>query len=139
VPAAGFPARLANFAGGAWSHQEDRMTARTDTSRIDLRAAKLCIELDCNTIFDAVVHRNCPTCGSLECYPLETWLNRERAPSMAGRGLGATRGNTASRLSPPPPAPWPARLRDERDERAERSVPRPLTLRPRGPRGRLDD
>jgi len=111
------------------------MTARTDTSRIDLRAAKLCIELDCNTIFDAVAHRNCPTCGSLESYPLETWLNRERVPSMAATGLGAMRGDTASRLSAPPPAAWPAR---PRDERAERSVPRPLKLRPRGPRGRLD-
>jgi hypothetical protein len=55
------------------------MTPETDTFRIDLRYAKLCMELDCNTIFDSVRHRHCPTCGSVESYPLESWLNRDRS------------------------------------------------------------
>jgi hypothetical protein len=52
--------------------------ADREPSRADLRSARLCIEVDCNTIFDATRHRDCPTCGSAECYPLETWLNRRR-------------------------------------------------------------
>ncbi len=57
------------------------MTPEVDTSRIDLRYASLCMELDCNTIFDSVRYRHCPTCGSVESYPLESWLNRERSAS----------------------------------------------------------
>ena len=52
------------------------MNVERDAFRIDLRSAKLCMELDCNTIFDATRYRDCPTCGSVEFYPLETWLNR---------------------------------------------------------------
>ncbi|HET8533888.1 MAG TPA: hypothetical protein VFO08_22245 [Methylomirabilota bacterium] len=54
------------------------MTLEKDTFRIELRYAKLCMELDCNTIFDAGMYRHCPTCGSSEVYPLEAWLNRSR-------------------------------------------------------------
>jgi len=54
------------------------MTLEKDTFRIELRYAKLCMELDCNTIFDAGMYRHCPTCGSSEFYPLEAWLNRSR-------------------------------------------------------------
>jgi len=54
------------------------MTLAKDTFRIELRYAKLCMELDCNTIFDAGMHRHCPTCGGAEFYPLEAWLNRTR-------------------------------------------------------------
>jgi len=54
------------------------MNVGRELSRIDLRSARLCIEVDCNTIFDATRHRDCPTCGSAECYPLETWLKRCR-------------------------------------------------------------
>ena len=54
------------------------MTLEKDTFRIELRYAKLCVELDCNTIFDAGMYRQCPTCGSSEFYPLEAWLNRSR-------------------------------------------------------------
>ena len=50
-----------------------------DTFRMDLRSATLCMELECNTLFDARMYRHCPTCGSVESYPLETWLNRERS------------------------------------------------------------
>jgi len=55
------------------------MNVEREPFRTDLRSARLCIELDCNTIFDATRHRDCPTCGSAECYPLEPWLNRYRA------------------------------------------------------------
>jgi hypothetical protein len=55
------------------------MTVERDAFRIDLRSAKLCMDLDCNTIFDATRYRDCPTCGSIEFYPLEPWLNRRRA------------------------------------------------------------
>jgi hypothetical protein len=56
----------------------DPMTPEKDTFRIELRNAKLCMELDCNTVFDAVTYRHCPTCSSAEFYPLESWLNRDR-------------------------------------------------------------
>ena len=55
------------------------MTPDVDTFRMDLRYAKLCMELDCNTIFDSGRYRHCPTCGSVESYPLESWLNRDRS------------------------------------------------------------
>ena len=55
------------------------MTPEKDTFRIELRNAKLCMELDCNTVFDAVMHRHSPTCSSTEFYPLESWLNRDRS------------------------------------------------------------
>ena len=54
------------------------MTLEKDTFRIELRHAKLCMELDCNTIFDTGMYRHCPTCGGSEFYPLEAWLNRSR-------------------------------------------------------------
>ncbi len=57
------------------------MTPEVETSRIDLRYASLCMELDCNTVFDSVRYRHCPTCGSVEFYPLESWLNRDRSAS----------------------------------------------------------
>jgi hypothetical protein len=52
--------------------------------RADLRSTRLCMELDCNTVFDAR-YQACPTCGSVEFYPLETWLNRHRATSALSR------------------------------------------------------
>jgi hypothetical protein len=55
------------------------MNLERDPFRTDLRSARLCMELDCNTIFDAGRDQDCPACGSAEAYPLETWLNRRRA------------------------------------------------------------
>jgi hypothetical protein len=57
------------------------------------------MELDCNTIFDAGMYRHCPTCGSAESYPLETWLNRERMRKPARSAFGAdTTLMTAARM-----------------------------------------
>jgi hypothetical protein len=64
------------------------MKLEQDTFRIELRSAKLCMELDCNTIFDARMYRHCPTCGSVESYPLEAWLNRERSRKSVRAAFG---------------------------------------------------
>ena len=65
------------------------MKLEKDTFRIDLRSATICMELDCNTIFDTGMYRHCPTCGSIESYPIETWLNRQRMRKPAGSAFGA--------------------------------------------------
>jgi hypothetical protein len=61
------------------------MNLERDPFRTDLRSARLCMELDCNTIFDAGRDQDCPACGSVEAYPLETWLNRRRATGGLSR------------------------------------------------------
>lgn len=61
------------------------MSVERDAFRTTLRVARLCLELDCNTIFDSARYRECPTCGSAEAYPLETWLNRYRLHALAHR------------------------------------------------------
>ena len=50
------------------------------TIGVDLRVASLCVETDCNTVFDGATHRHCPRCGSAECYPLAAWLDRASRP-----------------------------------------------------------
>jgi hypothetical protein len=111
----------------------DRMKPERDPFRIDLRAAKLCMELDCNTIFDASMHRHCPTCGSVEFYPLESWLNRERTQKPALRPtLGV---DTAAAFKSTSRALWLGRLRGGRAEEA--AVPAPLRLRSRAQRRRV--
>jgi len=60
------------------------MSVERDAFRTTLRVARLCLELDCNTIFDSR-NRECPTCGSAEAYPLETWLNRHRLHALDHR------------------------------------------------------
>jgi len=89
------------------------MSFQRDLPRIDLRFAKLCMELDCNTVFDSAMFRHCPTCGSVEFYPLESWLNREcseKAPAALGN-LGADR---AVHVTSMPRARWLERLREKR-------------------------
>jgi len=49
--------------------------------QLPLMSASLCLELDCNTIFDASVRPGCPRCGGRESYALAAWLDR----SAAGR------------------------------------------------------
>ena len=41
-----------------------------------LARASLCLELDCNTVFDSSASSLCPGCGSGGSYPLADWLNR---------------------------------------------------------------
>jgi len=40
-----------------------------------LARASLCLELDCNTVFDSSVSPRCPGCGSEGSYRLANWLN----------------------------------------------------------------
>ncbi|HSE05092.1 MAG TPA: hypothetical protein VLK35_13145 [Methylomirabilota bacterium] len=88
------------------------MNPRMEPSRMDLRAATLCMELDCNTIFDSAMYRHCPTCGSVESYPLESWLNRERLPKTGG-----ARQVSRPDVGSAPGAPWLARLRGDSNPR----------------------
>jgi hypothetical protein len=99
-----------------------------ELSRMDLRAAKLCMELDCNTIFDTALYRHCPTCGSVESYPLESWLNRDRLPRPAAARPGS--------LPSTPRAVWLEQLRGKRAGSAGRLAVEPLKLRVRALRRR---
>jgi hypothetical protein len=100
------------------------MNFQRDLPRIDLRLAKLCIELDCSTVFDSAMFRHCPTCGSAEFYPLESWLNRERSvkASVADRAVGVT--------AMPRPL-WLQRLRAKSDARLA-ATPDKIETRARG-------
>jgi hypothetical protein len=40
-----------------------------------LARASLCLDLDCNTVFDFSISARCPGCGSAEFFPLSGWLN----------------------------------------------------------------
>jgi hypothetical protein len=112
------------------------MTFQRDLPRIDLRFAKLCMELDCNTVFDSAMFRHCPTCGSVEFYPLESWLNREpseKAPAALGN-LGADR---AVRVTSMPRALWLERLREKRAASDARIATGPVTIQARARRRRV--
>ena len=89
------------------------MSFQRDLPRIDLRFAKLCMELDCNTVFDSARFRHCPTCGSVEFYPLESWLNRERTEKVSVT-LGASGVDRAVRVNAMPRPLWLERLRAKR-------------------------
>jgi hypothetical protein len=45
--------------------------------RVLLASASLCLELDCNTVFDSSVATRCPGCGGGGSYRLADWLNRK--------------------------------------------------------------
>jgi hypothetical protein len=109
------------------------MSVQLDMSRVDLRAAKLCMEFDCNTIFDGAGFRHCPTCGSYESYPVESWLNRERPPKTPSsqKLLDALGGDAAARAER---ARWLRRLREKRVEGAPDLGAPPLELRTRNSR-----
>jgi hypothetical protein len=104
---------------------------------MDLRAAKLCMELDCNTIFDTALYRHCPTCGSVESYPLESWLNRDRASKPSLPVLDALSTEGEARRIATPRALWLERLRERRGESDARIAPSSAALRPRAPRRRV--
>jgi hypothetical protein len=44
--------------------------------KIQLESALLCLDLDCNVVFDGSRSRHCPACGSEDTYPLAVWLDR---------------------------------------------------------------
>ena len=46
---------------------------------VELSSAVLCLELDCNMVFDRSARERCPRCGGAESYPLAAWLDREGA------------------------------------------------------------
>ena len=102
------------------------MSFQRELPRIDLRFAKLCMELDCNTVFDSAMFRHCPTCGSAEFYPLESWLNREWSvkASVADRAVGG---------SAMPRPLWLQRLRAKSDARLA-ATPDKIEARARGRR-----
>ena len=102
------------------------MRLERDPFRIDLRAAKLCMELDCNTVFDASMYHQCPTCGSVEFYPLESWLNRDRAQKQKAQS-----GATISAFRSGPRALWLERLRGARAESLARGVAASVRARSR--------
>ena len=87
------------------------MKLEKDPFRMDLRHAKLCMELDCNTVFDASSYRHCPSCSSGEFYPLESWLNRERTQKLA---VPSALGDSTPPLMATPRALWLARIRAAR-------------------------
>lgn len=112
------------------------MEPRRDPFRIDLRSAKLCMELDCSTIFDAGMYQHCPTCGSAEYYPLESWLNRDRAQSAPAARAPQSAEAAAAFLSSSR-ALWLERLRAARAESAAGRAGAPVQLRTRLPRRRV--
>lgn len=96
--------------------------------RMDLRHAKLCMELDCNTVFDANMYQDCPACSSAEFYPLESWLNRDRSQRTAV-AVPAALGDATDGLPSTPRALWLARLRAARASSESRGLGAPV--RPR--------
>ena len=106
-----------------------------DLPRIDLRFAKLCMELDCNTVFDSAMFRHCPTCGSVEFFPLESWLNRERA-EKASVALGTSGADRAVRVTAMPRPLWLQRLRMKRAESDARLAAAPDKIPARARRRR---
>jgi hypothetical protein len=106
------------------------MKLEKDPFRMDLRSAKLCMELDCNTVFDASMYRHCPTCSSVEFYPLESWLNRDRSQRAQAAPRGVV-GDATDALESTPRALWLARLRAARAESESRGATAPVRLRAR--------
>jgi len=112
------------------------MSFQRDLPRIDLRFAKLCMELDCNTVFDSAMFRHCPTCGSVEFYPLESWLNRERS-EKAPAALGNLSTDRAVRVTSMPRALWLGRLREKRATSDARIAEAPVKIQARARRRRV--
>ncbi|MGH7418065.1 MAG: hypothetical protein ACREKB_09845 [Candidatus Rokuibacteriota bacterium] len=111
------------------------MKIEKDSFRMDLRYAKLCMELDCNTVFDASMYRHCPACSSAEFYPLESWLNRDRSPRTPV-AVPAALSDVTDGLPSTPRALWLARLRAARGASESRGVGAPVRLRVRSALGR---
>ena len=56
----------------------------TSSFKIQLESALLCLDLECNAVFDGSLVRHCPACGGEDTYPLSVWLDR-------GEGLARRR------------------------------------------------
>jgi len=112
------------------------MNSQRDLPRIDLRFAKLCMELDCNTVFDSALFRHCPTCGSVEFYPLESWLNRERS-EKAPVTLGSLGVDRAVHVTSMPRPLWLERLREKRAASDARMSAGPAQIQIRARRRRV--
>jgi len=106
------------------------MKIEKDPFRMDLRCAKLCMELDCNTVFDASMYRHCPACSSGEFYPLENWLNRDRSKKTPV-AVPVVLGDATDGLPSTPRALWLTRLRAARAASESRGVGAPVRLRVR--------
>ena len=112
------------------------MSFQRDLPRIDLRFAKLCMELDCNTVFDSALFPQCPTCASVEHYPLESWLNRDR-PETVSVALGGLAPDRAGRVTAMPRPVWLERLRAKRAESDARIAAGPAKIQTRIRRRRV--
>jgi len=67
-----------------------------DRPAFKLVSAVLCLELDCNAVYDGSAGEPCPLCGSVVSYPLAAWLNRRvRAGARLG-SAGSVRALVAS-------------------------------------------
>lgn len=106
------------------------MSSQRELPRIDLRFAKLCMELECNTVFDSAMFRHCPTCGSVEFYPLESWLNRERS-EKAPVAINNVNVDRAVRVTAMPRPLWLERLRAKRAESDARLAAGPAEIEAR--------
>ena len=112
------------------------MSSQRDLPRIDLRFAKLCMELDCNTVFDSALFRHCPTCGSVEFYPIESWLDRERS-EKAPVALGDLGVDRAVRVTSMPRPLWLERLREKRTVSDARIAAGPVKIQASARRRRV--
>ena len=68
-----------------------------DRPALTLVSAALCVELDCNTVFDASAAAPCPRCRNAVSYPLAAWLDRG---AHAGARAGSARPVRALVVSP---------------------------------------
>jgi hypothetical protein len=59
-------------------------------------SAVLCLELDCNAVYDGASAEPCPLCGSVVSYPLAAWLNRRARASARLGSSGPVRALIAS-------------------------------------------
>ena len=126
-PAFGLPGHTE--VGRQAPREEDRMNAREATrARIDLRNAKLCMELDCNTVFDAVMYPSLPDLRQRRVLPARVLAqprphaSRRSSPRSASSGPRGARGDRRY----PAPALARSAVRPARErERAGRGPARP--------------
>ena len=67
-----------------------------DRPAFKLVSAVLCLELDCNAVYDGSAGEPCPLCGSEVSYPLAAWLNRRARASARASSSGPVRALVTS-------------------------------------------